>query len=52
MRWSWEVRPKGLTKLLAPLLIPLGRRQEREVRANLKRHLEGGPAGSVVHRAP
>jgi len=44
MHWSWEVRPKGLMKLLAPVLIPLGRRQERTVWANLKRHLEGRPS--------
>ena len=31
MRWSWDVRPRGAMKLMAPLVGVLGRRQEREI---------------------
>jgi polyketide cyclase/dehydrase/lipid transport protein len=46
MRWSWEVRPRGAMRLMAPLVGVLGRRQEREVWGHLKRLLESGGAGS------
>ncbi len=42
MAWSWELRPRGVAKLLAPLIARAGRRQEEEVWAALKRHLEAG----------
>lgn len=41
MRWSWEIRAKGVKKLLTPVLVWLGRRQEIATWTNLKRHLEG-----------
>ena len=31
MRWSWDVRPRGAMKLMAPLVGAIGRRQEREI---------------------
>lgn len=43
MRWSWELRPKGVLKLAGPLIAHLGRRQEAEIWAGLKRHLESPP---------
>jgi hypothetical protein len=46
MRWSWEVRPRGVLKMIAPLVGVIGRRQERRVWGNLKRLLESGGAGS------
>jgi hypothetical protein len=46
MRWSWDVRPRGVTKLMAPLVGVIGRRQEREIWGNLKRLLESGGGGS------
>lgn len=46
MRWSWEVRPRGATRLMAPLVGVLGRRQEQEIWGRLKRLLESGGAGS------
>ena len=42
MRWSWDVRPSGVVRLLDPLVGRLGRRQEQEIWSNLKRLLEGG----------
>jgi hypothetical protein len=42
MHWSWEVRPRGLLRLMSPLVSRLGRRQELEIWGNLKRLLERG----------
>lgn len=38
--WSWEVRYKGLSRLAAPVLVELARRQEKTIWTNLRRHLE------------
>ena len=43
MRWSWDVQPRGLSRLLAPLIHWMGTRQERVVWESLKQHLEAGP---------
>jgi hypothetical protein len=40
MRWSWEVEPHGLFKLMAPIVTRIGPRQEATIWANLKRYLE------------
>ena len=40
--WSWDVRPRGLLRLMSPLVSRVGRRQEREIWGNLKRLLERG----------
>jgi uncharacterized protein YndB with AHSA1/START domain len=40
MRWSWEVRPKGVYRLLTPVLPRLTKREEEGVWAGLKRMLE------------
>jgi Polyketide cyclase / dehydrase and lipid transport len=40
--WSWDVRPRGAMKLMAPLVGPIGRRQERGIWGGLKRLLESG----------
>jgi uncharacterized protein YndB with AHSA1/START domain len=45
MRWSWDVRPRGAMKLMAPLVGAIGRRQEREIWGQLKRLLESGGGG-------
>jgi uncharacterized membrane protein len=44
MRWSWVVQPKGLYRLMGPVIAWVGRRQEREIWANLKRYLEAKPS--------
>ena len=40
LRWSWDLKPKGLLKLLGPIIGRMGRRQEEEIWAGLKRYLE------------
>lgn len=41
MRWRWEVNPGGALRLADPVVAWMGRRQEEDVWANLKRLLEG-----------
>jgi len=54
MRWSWDVHPTGLFRLLKPLIHWLGTRQEEAIWASLKQHLEArtppaqGPAALGV----
>ena len=40
MGWSWEIRPRGLYRLLTPVIARVGRRQEQENWGGLKRFLE------------
>jgi hypothetical protein len=40
MRWAWEMHPSGAMRLLKPLVILMGRRQERAIWTSLKRCLE------------
>jgi uncharacterized protein YndB with AHSA1/START domain len=44
MRWSGQVRPKGVFKLLGPLITWMGRHQEQRIWTSLKQHLEATPA--------
>lgn len=46
LRWSWELKPRGVFRLVTPLVACLGRRQEAAIWAGLKRYLEG-PAPSA-----
>ena len=41
MRWSWDVEPRGMLKLLSPLVARMGRRQEQTIWTGLKDLLEG-----------
>jgi uncharacterized protein YndB with AHSA1/START domain len=43
MRWAWVVRPKGASRLLTPVIIRVGRRQERAIWTGMKRYLEAQP---------
>lgn len=43
MRWSWELQPKGVLRLIGPVIARIGRRQETEIWAGLKQYLEGTP---------
>jgi carbon monoxide dehydrogenase subunit G len=43
MRWSWDVQPSGLPRLMPAVVGALGRRQERSIWGNLKRLLESEP---------
>jgi hypothetical protein len=45
MRWSGQVRPRRLYRLLGPVFAWLGRRQEQRVWTSLKRHLEAESPG-------
>jgi hypothetical protein len=40
MRWSWDVQPRGLLKLAAPMVARIGARQEQAIWTNVKRLLE------------
>jgi carbon monoxide dehydrogenase subunit G len=44
MRWSWDVAPRGLLKLMSPLAVRVGARQERAIWTGLKRLLEAQEA--------
>jgi Polyketide cyclase / dehydrase and lipid transport len=45
MRWWWEITPRGLLRLVRPMVACLGQRQERANWAGLKHYLEEyGPA--------
>jgi hypothetical protein len=47
MRWAGQVRPKGVLRLLGPVISWLGIRQERRIWASLKQHLETAPPPSA-----
>lgn len=40
MRWAWDVKPRGVFKLMTPLIGPMGKRQEERIWASLKHYLE------------
>ena len=42
LAWSWEAKPKGAARLLAPLFTWVGGRQERRMWTALRDHLEAG----------
>ena len=42
MRWQWTLEPRGLLKVLSPLIVRMGRRQEQTIWSNLKELLEAG----------
>lgn len=42
MSWSWDLRPKGMLKLVTPLFAAVDRRQEQRIWSSLKAHLEAG----------
>ena len=40
MRWHWDLRPRGVLRLVGPMIGRIGRRQKRTIWTNLKRLLE------------
>jgi hypothetical protein len=40
MRWAWQVETPRWMKILAPVIVLMGRRQERRIWGGLKRLLE------------
>jgi uncharacterized protein YndB with AHSA1/START domain len=43
MRWAWQVETPGPMRLLRPIIVLIGRRQERRIWGSLKRLLEDPP---------
>lgn len=50
MRWSWQLRPRGLLKLLTPVVVRVGRRQEQTIWTDLKRLLEAREVPSPLRQ--
>jgi uncharacterized protein YndB with AHSA1/START domain len=50
MEWSWELKPKGMFKLLTPVIGRMGKRQEQAIWDGLKRHLESGQSNQSNDR--
>jgi hypothetical protein len=50
MRWSWDMVPRGLLKLMSPLMARVGARQERAISTGLKRLLEAKEAPTSAGR--
>jgi carbon monoxide dehydrogenase subunit G len=46
MAWSWELEPRGVLRLLGPLVARMGRRQEEAIWASLKSYLENSGSSS------
>ena len=44
MRWTRELQPSGLLRLMAPIIVRVGQRQEKTIWTNLKHLLEEQPA--------
>jgi hypothetical protein len=42
IRWSSELEPRGVLRVLGPILAPIGRRRARTIYAHLERALEEG----------
>ncbi len=40
LSWSWELQPRGLFRVMGPLIARIGRRQEAEIWAGLKSYME------------
>jgi hypothetical protein len=40
MQWSWQVEPRGVVRLMTPIMARIGRRQEQANWEGLKRVLE------------
>jgi uncharacterized protein YndB with AHSA1/START domain len=41
MRWTWDLEPHGMLKVMGPLVARMGRRQELTIWTGLKHLLEG-----------
>jgi len=44
MHWAWDLQPRGVVKLMAPIVARMGRRRERTIWTNVKQLLEARPA--------
>jgi Polyketide cyclase / dehydrase and lipid transport len=50
MRWSWDLMPRGVFKVMSPIVARIGRRQEQRIWASLKRLLEADAAPTSISR--
>lgn len=48
MRWLWDLRPRGVLRLMSPMIGRMGRRQEQATWAGLKRRLEAREASGAA----
>jgi hypothetical protein len=48
MRWSWDLMPRGVFKVMSPIVARIGRRQEQRIWASLKRLLEADAAPTSI----
>ncbi len=44
MQWSWQLQPRGVLKLMSPMMARMGRHLEQRIWTSLKRCLEGQQA--------
>jgi hypothetical protein len=51
MRWSWNLKPRAMLKLMTPVIALIGRRQERTIWTGLKRYLEAREAPPAADQA-
>ena len=51
MQWSWNLKPRGMLKLMTPVIALIGRRQERTIWTDLKRYLEAREAPLAADQA-
>lgn len=51
MRWAWVITPRGVLKLVRPLVARLGQRQERAIWARSQELPRGARVGSAAQRA-
>lgn len=48
MTWAWDIRPSGMLKMLRPLIVWMGDRQEKRIWGELKRYLEAAASRPVA----
>ena len=51
MHWSWDVESRHIFKLLTPIIVRIGKRQEETIWGSLERYLEASEA-ATSKRAP
>jgi hypothetical protein len=51
MRWSWKLEPRGMLKLMTPVVAFIGDRQERTNWTGLKQYLEARGASVAADQA-
>jgi len=52
VRWCWSVSPKGIWRLIAPLLVRWGERRQERVLSGLEEYVQSTPRESIVGVVP